>query len=470
VANEYYERLSEMNPGDLADGLAMEAEFDAISQAFGKLPNPHTGGNGFDGPVRVGDAVNTDEAVNKGQLDNALGTAKLLPIATYGDLNAAAWAALPSGSYLLFGAGSQFSNAPWALTAGKTYSVAVRHVIGDAGVSLYLDEVVLSSTDDTAHVDIGRPAYRLGQTLAGAYGVGWNGMALKKGGLPPLEALTPAADRLPYYNGANGAALTPLTAFGRSLLDDMGAAEALATLGALSAAGGTSTGDQLGITAPQFANDKKFATTEFVQRALGNRVGDNGGYSANGSMSPSDVGKTIPVSSPSPFTLTLPPLASVPGGAELFFINTNSGDVTLVAAGADKLSYGGNLLASFTVKAHSSLRLLSSVGTWANASGDAGLAYSDVFGASLASSGYQRLPSGLIIQWGMDLSTYTAGVARTITMPLTFPNAMRSLALTAPNTNMNTILTSYWRSTSQFDITASTAVSGYGISWTAMGY
>ncbi|MGL6646721.1 hypothetical protein ACSZOH_15925 [Aeromonas caviae] len=173
MANEYYERLSEMNPGDLADGLAMEAEFDAISQGFSKLPTPHTGGQGFDGPVRVGDAVNSDEAVNKGQLDNALGTAKLLPIAVYGDFNADAWAVLPSGSYLLFGAGSQFSDAPWVLAEAKTYSVAVRHVIGDAGVSLYLDELVLSSSDDASCVDLGCSAWRSGQDLTTAIGGGW---------------------------------------------------------------------------------------------------------------------------------------------------------------------------------------------------------------------------------------------------------------------------------------------------------
>lgn len=181
-----------------------------------------------------------------------------------------------------------------------------------------------------------------------------------------------------------------------------------------------------GLTAAQFANDKDFATTEFVQRALGSRVGDNKGYAGNASMSPSDVGKTIPVSSPSPFTLTLPPLASVPGGAELFFINTNSSDVTLVGAGGDKLSYGGRLVPNFLVKAHSSLRLLSSVGTWANASGDAGLAYSDVFGASLAASGYQKLPSGLIMQWGTFYVSYTGSsvYSGAISTPIAFNNAI----------------------------------------------
>lgn len=466
MANEYYERLSEMNPGDLADGLAMEAEFDAISQAFGKLPNPHTGGNGFDGPVRVGDAVNTDEAVNKGQLDNALGTAKLLPIATYGDLNAAAWAALPSGSYLLFGAGSQFSNAPWALTAGKTYSVAVRHVIGDAGVSLYLDEVVLSSTDDTAHVDIGRPAYRLGQTLAGAYGVGWNGMALKKGGLPPLEALTPAADRLPYYNGANGAALTPLTAFGRSLLDDMGAAEALATLGALSAAGGTSTGDQLGITAPQFANDKKFATTEFVQRALGSF---NGYISVNTSRSlaATDIGKALLVGA-SGITLTLPTPSSLGaplGVAVELFTNSSTSATIKPGAGVILNHMGAPAVASISLLRGQSLKLIAVTDTvWQVIASTCGLGFNADFAGELTIGGQQKLPSGWIMKRG-NISTSTYPYA--LTFPTAFPTECVALIVTGWTASLGHT----GRNQGGATISLNAGQSGSpGFDWVAFGY
>jgi hypothetical protein len=457
-----------MNPGDLADGLAMEAEFDAISQAFGKLPNPHTGGNGFDGPVRVGDAVNTDEAVNKGQLDNALGTAKLLPIATYGDLNAAAWAALPSGSYLLFGAGSQFSNAPWALTAGKTYSVAVRHVIGDAGVSLYLDEVVLSSTDDTAHVDIGRPAYRLGQTLAGAYGVGWNGMALKKGGLPPLEALTPAADRLPYYNGANGAALTPLTAFGRSLLDDMGAAEALATLGALSAAGGTSTGDQLGITAPQFANDKKFATTEFVQRALGNHQ-TAVELTATTTLTAAHCGRVVNVAGPTPFTVTLPLLSSVPDGGGFMFHSDTYAEVTVARQGSDPFVIAASSApTSLVMEKGEFLFVYKAAGSW-RVFGSSTLEFESQFGASLAASGYQKLPSGLIIQWGSVYNT-NAGNSMGLNYPIAFPTVCQSFIITPWSTSEDVIYSHSGRGTAPTIYRVGTRTSYWAFDWMAIGY
>lgn len=61
--------------------------------------------------------------------------------------------------------------------------------------------------------------------------------------LKALQALTPAADRLGYFSGAAGAALTPLTPFARTLLDDADPTAALVTLGAFSRAGGDITGD-----------------------------------------------------------------------------------------------------------------------------------------------------------------------------------------------------------------------------------
>lgn len=68
---------------------------------------------------------------------------------------------------------------------------------------------------------------------------------------------------------------------------------------------------------------------------------------------------------------------------------------------------------------------------------------------SLSASGYQKLPSGLIIQWGSWTSSGTAGNAIAVSFPIAFPNGAMGIGLAA---NVNSTSTqSAWFS----DLTAS---------------
>lgn len=99
------------------------------------------------------------------------------------------------------------------------------------------------------------------------------------------------------------------------------------------------------------------------------------------------------------------------------------------------------------------------------------------FDKSLATSGYQKFPSGLIIQWGQYNSTIADSSGVTITLPITFPNSFASVT---SNLSYNTPITgsssqgtyNYILSTSQFNVyigdTGTTNNNGF--TWIAIGY
>ena len=87
--------------------------------------------------------------------------------------------------------------------------------------------------------------------------------------LTALAGLNTSADRLIYATGADQFALTPLTAFIRTLLDDADAATARATLGAAPLASPALTDTPTTPTAADGTNTAQIASTAFVQSAVG---------------------------------------------------------------------------------------------------------------------------------------------------------------------------------------------------------
>lgn len=178
-------------------------------------------------------------------------------------------------------------------------------------------------------------------------------------------------------------------------------------------------------TAPQFDNDTSVATTEFVQRALGNFQGFRE-PSVNTTLDASDVGKVITVNNTT-ITLTLPGADNLAPGSAIAICNVSpqgGAIVTVQRQGADQIWVGtGQGLTSFTLAPSESVTLVrQAANSWKQVSGQIG------FGSSLAASGYQKLPSGLIIQWGSFSASGTADTA--VTFPLAFPTACQAVMAT----------------------------------------
>lgn len=86
--------------------------------------------------------------------------------------------------------------------------------------------------------------------------------------LTALAGVTTEADRLIYANGPDSFAVTPITAFIRTLIDDVDAAAARATLGAAPVASPTFSGTPTAPTAAPGTNTQQLATAAFVAAAV----------------------------------------------------------------------------------------------------------------------------------------------------------------------------------------------------------
>lgn len=132
-----------------------------------------------------------------------------------------------------------------------------------------------------------------------------------------IGALTPAADRYPYYSSATAAALGTITAFARTVLDDADAATARTTLGA------AASGANSDITSVAVNNSGLTAKDTDNSHVLVFRPGSNLTANRNFTVTTGDADRTLTLTA----DLTVSATATVSG--------TNTGDVS-AASQADQ--------------------------------------------------------------------------------------------------------------------------------------
>lgn len=185
-------------------------------------------------------------------------------------------------------------------------------------------------------------------------------------------------------------------------------------------------------TPAQFANDKKAATTEFVQRAIGNVRGLNS-FNASATLTLGDTGKLVTFfGTAAGQILTLPAANAVPAGVGFWIVNQASVPVQISRTAADTLNintHSGALSAGgLTILPGDSVFVASNGASVWNV---VGWSSNNLFPRQLGSSGYQLLPGGLILQWGRTVAAPLGGASSRIdnyTLPVTFPAAVLFLA------------------------------------------
>jgi len=187
-------------------------------------------------------------------------------------------------------------------------------------------------------------------------------------------------------------------------------------------------------TPQQFDVSQRLATTEFVKQAMGSCSGFLP-VSVNTTLTPSQVGYLVTSNvGTGSVSVALPLISSVPIGAQ-FVVTHSSGSMTsfgLVTSGSDALvmeGLGGNLN-PYGMTINECLTVVSTGASWKIVTGNGArfLKAGGGFGAGLSANGYQRLPSGVILQWG-TATTGSDGVG-TLVFPIAFPNICCSVQLT----------------------------------------
>jgi hypothetical protein len=270
--------------------------------------------------------------------------------------------------------------------------------------------------------------------------------AMTGGSVAALQAITGAANKLPYFQDASTMATTDLTPFARTLLDDANAAAVYGTLGVipngqlpdrLKIGGGPTITDMnlftdsgwakhaascanAPLTDPGYVLNINYGTTGYNKQIWFSML-NNKSYqrrqsvSTWGEWSPYWIGANL-VTNANNF-IDYSGWGTTSGGSSVNTPITSSGFIQnfFFSDGFNKqVWYQRDGLRQFQ-------RSMAS-GVWS--------AWEETSGGLAATNGWLKHPSGIIEQWGSSIVALNASVSGTITFPVPFPNAIFSCQLT----------------------------------------
>ena len=221
-------------------------------------------------------------------------------------------------------------------------------------------------------------------------------------------------------------------------------------------------------TPAQFDNTTKLATSAFVQRAIGSYSGV-GSFLGNGTLDASNIGQFNVWDGNG--TLTLPNALSFPLGSAFTVFKYGANPGVIAAATGTQIQLPVGPGSTFTTAPAQGFLHFTCEGNKWDLTGDLTLPVSPLFASSVTSNGYQKLPTGLIIQWGISALISPTGTV-TVTFPITFPNDTFSITLGRATDSSNAqradLINFYSRS--GFSVNNGSPASNATFNWIAIGY
>lgn len=219
-------------------------------------------------------------------------------------------------------------------------------------------------------------------------------------------------------------------------------------------------------TAAQFDNSTKAATTAFVKKFGLEKSGETS-ISATTYLTGAHIGGTVSCSGTGGYTVYTPNASSVNVGSSVTIVNNATGPITIARSGTDTLYLGAAPITFFSLAPGDSIVLEAWTNTWIGSEGTALMAYSGQFGSSLTAAGYQKLPSGLILQWGQSTCSPTPNTPVNVAFPVAFASICFSVNVT--NTFSATTLSVYSGSYTTAGFNVAATVASASVAWMAVG-